>query len=370
MKKWKSDDPNQQQIDFVRGRRRTCIERMVIPRFERADSKGNRRLVRTAKMKHLMRVVESYARDGGPCSLHVATIGRDMGVSEDTVSRAIADCEQIGLLTVERSFDARRASTFTIVWCEVIQLILNDPSTASLIEQPTKKMTCEKTADPPQLAADPPQLAADPPQLAADPPQLAADPPQLAVVAGGALYSSRARILKPSSTTCETSNQTTCSSSRENKGEEVLEVEDGETQNENQDDSDWDEECSRGEYCGWPFKIKPKHLDRWTFVMRFWTHANLRGWVYPSERLKFFRLSVYALRGWREGTIKNLGAWFTSRVRECHRTGAWPGNADDERIAADAIRALTMPKPKSLADERAALEAEVRRRIAREASRP
>ena len=352
MKKRQIDDPNQQKLDFVRGKRRTWIERMIIPRFERVDSRGNRRLARTGKMKHLMRVIESHARDGGPCCLKEATICQAMGVSDDTVSRAIADCEQIGLLHFERSFDPRRASTYTIVWFAVMELILGHPDTAGLIEQPTRGKSVETDE-----------------KTTADPPQLAADPPQLAVVAEGALYSSRARILKPSSTTCETSNQTTCSSSRENKGEEFSEGEDGKTQNQNEDDSDWEDECSRGEYCGWPFKIKPKHLDRWTFVMRFWTHANLRGWVYPSERLKFFRLAVYALRGWREGTIKNIGAWFTSRVRECHRTGAWPGNADDERIASDAIRTLTMPKPKSLADEQAALEAEVRKRIMRDASR-
>lgn len=114
----------QKQFDFNRAAKIRIIERaqlLMLP------------LRAQLRAKSLLKVIESHSRDNLSCWLSIETVRIEMGGSESTVHRAIADCEAAGLLLVTRA--KRACSTFKLQWSLLIDLSREsmDSDTWSLI---------------------------------------------------------------------------------------------------------------------------------------------------------------------------------------------------------------------------------------------
>ena len=103
--------PQQTEFDFNRAAKLKIIERAQLLMLN----------VRSQlRAKSLLKVIESHSRENPKCWLSIETIRIEMGGSESTVHRAIADCEAAGLLSVIRAKHA--CSTFALNWSLLIDL--------------------------------------------------------------------------------------------------------------------------------------------------------------------------------------------------------------------------------------------------------
>ena len=298
----------QLEIDFPRYRRLRWLERLIIPRFERQTA-GERRLARTPTAKSLLKVIECHARDGKECFLKRSTIAQEMNVSERTASRAIADCERLGLLRVKkRSFSRNDFSVYEIDWCEVKQMLLDNPKTAGVVDPNSGESRPSATRD--NLAATRDNLSATRDNLS---------PPQT-----GRTSYSRGRALKH----YETTNKPTCSDVGLDGDQE-----------EAQKDEDREENSGNG---GWPFYILPRHMTTMTVVQQLFEHARDRGWLRDDDRLRFFTLCKHVSGGVAAGSIFNPGGRLTAYLKESASSSKWPGNNAEEDAARNAIRKLDM----------------------------
>lgn len=127
----------QMEIDFTRGRRRKWVEELKLDSYEYVDLKGKtRKVCRTDNVIKLLDVLETHARDGGPCFLKLERLMHRLNLSETVVRKAIRDCVGKGLVEVDTSFDKNKASRYQIVWDEIGQAIMDHPKTLHLIPHP------------------------------------------------------------------------------------------------------------------------------------------------------------------------------------------------------------------------------------------
>lgn len=294
-----ANDP-QQLFDWTRAKRLSWLDELIIPRFDRVEAGGEFRLVRTGRMKQLLKAIESYTRDGGEWLLKEETIARKMGVSPRTIRRIVTDCETRGLLAVRRN--EGQASWYSIVWSEVAQLLLNNPKTASLVEQPAKTPT-QPTPD---------NLTDTPDNLSQTPDNLTATPDNLTAATEPHTSSSRARGLQPSIQPVFSTSEIKppCGEPRKN--------------------------YAYTGFAGWPFKIEPPHLRNGESVLRLWEHALERGYVDASRRVSFFKLARHTAARAERGELENPGGYFHARVLK----GEWRGSLVDEQAAVRILAIL------------------------------
>lgn len=293
-----ANDP-QQCFDWTRAKRQNWLDELIIPRFDRVEAGGEFRLARTGRMKQLLRTIETYTRDGKEWLLKEETIAKKMGVSPRTIRRIVTDCETRGLLAVRRN--EGQASWYSIVWSEVAQLLLNNPKTASLVEQPAKTST-QPTPD---------NLTTTPDNLTDTPDNLAGTPDNLTAAIAPHTSSSRARGLQPSIQPVFSTSEIKppCGDQRKT--------------------------YAFTGFAGWPFKIEPPHLRNGETVLRLWEHALERGYVDASRRVSFFKLARHTAGRAERGELENPGGYFHARVLK----GEWLGSLIDEQAA---IRVLAM----------------------------
>lgn len=309
--------PGHLEVRWTRGNRRTCIERLMLSPFEYVNSRGGTvRVTRTGTMKHLLLVLESVARDGGPCFMKLSTITDRMGRGHATVSRAIAACVGRGLLGVEVSHCGAESSRYQIVWDQVARVIKGHPQTADLIEvireesggQSPQNEAGESPAgrvESPQIeVCQSPQFGVESPQNRVESPQIETELSQIEVTDtiytherphARSLNHVREPIIKP----C---GQTTLV------------------------------EQSKG---GWPHAISVEHLQDRESVHRLWEHALRYRFLSKGDRVAFFALAKYTSRMFKAGEIRDAGAYFTSQVK----TQNWLGDHQDTKAA---IAAITM----------------------------
>ena len=298
----------QHNFDWNRARRQNWLDHLDIPRFDRVEAGGEIRLAHTTRMKHLLRVIESFARDGGSWTLHLETIAERMGCSVKTVSRIVTDCEVRGLMTVQR--DEGRASTYAILWAGVKEILLANPKTAGLVEerkrsktdsQPVAKTTPDNVTDTPD------NLSQTPDNLSGTPDNLSDTPDNLSTVFEGDTTSSRARGLKPCIQPCSQPSIKPC-----NVDSETIDF---------------------PGYHGWPFEVELKHLRDANQVQRLWEHALDCGYVQPDCRIRFFALAICVAE---MVEVRNHGGFFTKRVKQ----RKWLGSRIHIRRAIEAIERL------------------------------
>jgi HTH domain len=318
---------HQQQLFSPRQTRRLWIERIVIGRFTR---ESDSRLARTNSIKHLLRVIESHQGTCGEVYLKLGTIAHEMGVSERTARRQIADAQQLGFLIVSRA--AGTASRYDIDWGVIAQAILDNPDTTGVID-PHHRPPQERPAysaqdrdqrpqapqtDSTQAGAtaqkDPGQLDHDPGQLDHDPGQLDRHPGQVVTPKKTDTYSPRERVL----------NHVLNHDSTMSK-------------------PSWRDDGLKPGFGGWPQPITIDDLKRPTRVQALYEHAIGRGWISEHHRVNFFTLAVSVAHQHAEGQIRNPGGAFSARLRESVSSNVWTGTDRQESIALDAIQTLDRP---------------------------
>lgn len=277
-----------QSLFSSRQLRRSKLERLVIPRFRRTS---DGRLVRTNGLKHLLRVIESHSKTGGAVCLNISTIGREMGCDEKTVSRHVADAQQVGLLIVNRANG--RASKYSIEWSTIGQVLLDNPETAWVIDPHSKR-----PETPVNLTSTPPNLGATPVNLSN----------------GDASHtpSSRARALKP------------CIN-------HVIKPSCGD------DDFESKNPKSPSGFAGWPKPIYISDLKSISSTNGLWLHAISQDWGLPDDpgyRVRFFTLAKHVAT---KSGVTNPGGYFTKRLMEAISSGVWQGSQADEMAARKAI---------------------------------
>lgn len=114
--------PAQLRIDFNRGVQLRWLHDLVIPPFVRDHGPAAGRVCRsTHRHKNLLRSIDDHARTAATCRLRLSTLATCMGCSIDTLLRAIADLEQLELLSV--SHEVNRWNTFSINWVTVEKML-------------------------------------------------------------------------------------------------------------------------------------------------------------------------------------------------------------------------------------------------------
>jgi hypothetical protein len=86
-----------------------------------------RKLAAPPNVKHLLRVLDDHADKGSVCWLKLATLSREMQVSESTVKRAVADSKALKFLDVARRTKLTRANKYTIRWPEIWSAVYGEP---------------------------------------------------------------------------------------------------------------------------------------------------------------------------------------------------------------------------------------------------
>ena len=376
----------QLEIDFTRCVRVTWVEKVILPAYEREFPDGTVQKARTAPIKTLLRVLESHARDGGTCRLKRSTIATEMGVSERTASRVIGDAEQLGVvLVLKRSLTKLAASEYAINWTTLKEWLLERPETARLVDknapltgydEPAVRRIQFVAEDRLAEAAAVVEVEEEEDvgmKRGCQTPFLKAekvsdtdadedhDNGQSHVRFG------RTETTQSPGTTCHSpgTNQISPETTLQSPGTNLQGDTTGRTTysrvrvlnhvlnhekpfKESFDGSDFSvpkkDNSRNGSACyGWPFLIQQEHLKKMGSLMELWKCALGKNWgLSDSDRIRFFTLATSIARKHDEHTIKRCGAAFTSQLRESIKTGIWPGNAADEQIATNALRAYDL----------------------------
>ena len=308
----------QPSLFSARQTRRLWIERLVVTGCSRPD-----------KVKNFLKVLESHSREGGPWSMYRHEIAQEMGVSEKTVTRAIADCERLGFVIVRfRSFAAHVASQYEIDWCVVAQAILDCPMTTDIIDRNPRNSTRDT-------------VSATRDTVSATRDTVSATRDTVSRVNAGDTSLTRARsyhvlnheltMFKPS---CE------------NDGFE----------------KSFEKKKPSNGVGGWPFKILKDHLRDKNTIQRLFEHALTKGWkLQLDHRTRFFTLAKHCA----EGPFDSPGGKFSAQLRQCLESGAnWPGTNDQELWAIAAIQELDRPKRTATSDLSESEDFDVRKKQA------
>lgn len=326
----------QPSLFSARQTRRVWLERLVIPRFRRADGT----LARTNPLKHFLRVIESHAGTGGPCCLKIPTISHEMGVEERTVYRHIDDAKQLGLISVTAA--SGRASYYEIDWTAVAQAILDCPMTTHLIDQSDHYRTPDKLAQTPDNLVDTPD-------------KLGQTPDKLVGKTGDITSYPRTRS-EPCINHDLTMFKPSCGTEQEIGGwkpplrdakNDVLEIE--------------RPKKPKPGFSGWPCKITREHLRDWTIVQSLWLHALDRGYVQEHHRTNFFVLCLWIAEN---PVYANPGGKLTVQLRDSVASGDWHGTNAQEQRAQAAIANIDRPKRVTTSDLSEANDFEVKRKAA------
>ena len=297
----------------ARQTRRVWLERLVIPRFERPDGS----IGRTNGLKHFLRVIESHSGTGGKCCLNASTIAHEMGITERTVFRHLADAKQLGLLVVEPANGS--ASWYEIDWQAVGQFILDCPETTSLIDRSSEYRMRKAGTQ----------------QGVGTPDNLARTPDNLATADAGRTYSSRARALKP----CINHEiKPSCrNDDLEGDGGKRGGVQGGASAGSRVLSPPPLVPPSPSTFSGWPFLITREHLSTPSIVQQLWEHAIERGYCEHHQRVNFFVLAL-CISG--KTDVHNAGGKFTAQLKQSVATGNWLGTNDQEQRVIRAIRRI------------------------------
>jgi len=326
----------QPSLFSARQTRRVWLERLVIPRFRRADGT----LARTNPLKHFLRVIESHAGTGGPCCLLIATISHEMGVDERTVYRHIDDAKQLGLLTVKAA--SGRASYYEIDWTAVAQAILDCPMTTHLIDQSDHYRTPDKLSKTPDnLVTTPDNLAQTPDNLSRKMTDLTSYPR----TRSEPCINHELTMFKPSSVV-EQEIGGWKPPLRGSKND-VLEME--------------GTRKPKPGFSGWPCKITRDHLRDWMIVQSLWLHALERRYVQHHHRTNFFVLCLWIAEN---PVYANPGGKLTVQLRDSVASGQWPGTNQQEITAQAAIANIDRPQRVTMSDLSESNDFEAKRKAA------
>jgi len=299
----------QQNFDWNRARRQDWLDHLVIPRFDRVEAGGDIRLARTGVMKRLLIAIESFTRDGGEWQLKIETIAQRMGLSVRQTERIVSDCEVRGLLSVRRVEGV--SSFYAIRWEGVKEILLENPQTASKVEEPPRKaqrtesVRSGRKSTKESGVGTPDNLTGTPDNFAGTPDNLTGTPDKLTEVNEGDTYLSRARGLQPCLKPCSQPSIQPCFAN-----------------------VDLPEERN---YHGWPFEVGLVHLKDANQVQRLWEHALDYGYVKADCRVRFFALAICVAE---MPDVRNHGGYFTKRIKQ----RKWLGSPLHIRRAIEAIR--------------------------------
>lgn len=324
----------QMTIDFNRCTRRTWIERLIIPVFSRKDKHGTQVTVMPGRAGKLLLVLETIARDGGPCFVKLETLAKRMKskvesdgtVNTRTATRAIKDAEELGLITVERSFYKHHASRYEIVWEKVKELILAHPETASLIdmgerarEQGRIKKPTEATPDKGKVTHDNLSFTHDNLSFTHD--SLSSTPDKLSQQ-NESHTTTRVRALLNHELNHERQPEIKpCSA------EPDFLVLPSEPSTDSRPSGGWGRPLTLDDF---------QNRDR---VQAMFEHAVKFKFVTLSDRIRFFTLAKYVGRMAKERNgVQKPGAYFTAQLRARN----WLGDDSDKRAALNAISMIDM----------------------------